>query len=482
VLDIKLIKYKVLQTYINNFKLHNKISTISYTIVNKVKIYGGSSLQGAVTIGGAKNSALPILAASLLSDKKVSIGNVPDIADTRIMLEILKGCGAKYIIKDKSVTESIRSRGRVITIDSSNINELCAPYELVTKMRASILVLGPLLARFGKAKVALPGGCAIGPRPINIHLEALKQMGAEIELDGDYLIASAPNGLKGNEITFEKPSVGATENIAMAASISSGTTVINNAAREPEVVDLLRFLCGMGAEIEGIGTSRLEIVGKPYLNGENYIHTVIGDRIETATYAIAACLTSGKVELHGIEHKLMDDVWGSLSAAGVSMKVLDDHSIEVSASLSGIRPIDIITAPYPGFPTDVQAQIMALLMHAKGTSTITETIYTNRFMHVVELNKMGACISIDCATATIKGGSQIKSADVTATDLRASAALVLAALSAQDGESFVINDIHHLERGYDSMFHKLSKCGAKIELYHDDAFQNIEHIKASNVV
>lgn len=450
--------------------------------MNKVKIYGGNQLNGAITIGGAKNSALPILAASLLSEKKVSIGNVPDIADTRIMLEILKGCGAKYTIKDKSATEFTRIRGRIITIDSSNITELCAPCELVTKMRASILVLGPLLARFGKAKVALPGGCAIGPRPINIHLDALKQMGAEIELDGEYLIASAPNGLKGAEITFEKPSVGATENIAMAASISSGTTVINNAAREPEVVDLLKFLCGMGAQIEGIGTSRLEISGRPYLNGENYMHTVIGDRIETATYAIAACITSGKLELQGIEHKLMDDVWGSLSAAGVNLKVLDEYSIEVSASPSGIKVIDIITAPYPGFPTDVQAQIMALLMHANGTSTITETIYTNRFMHIVELNKMGASISVDGATASIKGGFKIKSADVTATDLRASAALILAALSAQEGESFVVNEIHHLQRGYDSMFHKLAKCGAKIELYHDDAFQNIDHIKTSNLL
>lgn len=443
-------------------------------MAKRVQITGGRSLYGEIAIGGSKNAALPILAASILSNYPVHIHNVPDIADTLIMMQILQNMGSTLQI-DGSCSLTTASRNRVITIDNSLIHSIEASYDLVSKMRASILVLGPLLTKFGKAHVALPGGCAIGARPIDMHLAALGKMGAIIEMNDGYIVATAPNGLHGAEINFEKVSVGATENIAMAAVLASGTTIINNAAREPEAVDLLNFLCGIGANISGIGTSRLEITGVKELSALNYHHHIIGDRIETATYAIASALTHGSLLLHGINHYIMDDVWTTLSKAGVELKVIDEATIQAGAHPDGFHPIDIATAPYPGFPTDVQAQLMALLTHTSNTSFIKETIYENRFMHVNELVKMGANITVNGNTATIKKGNFIKNAEVNATDLRASAALVLAALSSDKDHSFIINDVYHLERGYDSMFAKLATCGADISIDNGNGFESISN-------
>jgi len=443
-------------------------------MAKRVKITGGRVLHGTIAIGGAKNAALPILAASLLSNKDVNIHNIPDIADTRLMMQILHSCGVTTVTAGEC-SVATASRNRIVTVNASKVDKFEASHDLVSKMRASVLVLGPLLARFGEARVALPGGCAIGARPIDMHLSAFAKMGAVIEADDCYIAAKAPNGLHGAEINFEKVSVGATENVAMAATLASGTTVINNAAREPEVVDLLNFLCGMGAKITGIGTSRLEITGVAALDAENYHHAVIGDRIETATYAIAAALTGGSLLLSGMDHTLMDDVWAPLSKAGVKLKVIDATSIQASSYKDGPRAMDVATAPYPGFPTDVQAQMMALLTQAKGESHIKETIHDNRFMHVKELNKMGANITTNGDTATVRGVSVMHSAEVMATDLRASAALVLSALSSEEGQSYVINDVYHLERGYDRMFFKLAACGADISIDKGDGFEKIEY-------
>ncbi len=431
-------------------------------MTNRVKVFGGNPLHGEIAISGAKNASLPIMAASLLCTHPVMLQNIPDIADIRVILQILGKCGVTVEQHGEcSITHA--SRNRTLVINSCDINSFEASHELVSKMRASILVLGPLLSRFGKAKVALPGGCSIGARPIDMHLNALKQMGASIEIDGNYIIANAPYGLQGTEINFEKVSVGATENVAMAAALAKGVTIINNAAREPEVQDLLNFLQGQGVEINGIGTSRLEIYGTTEL-ASNYCHTVIGDRIEAATYAIAACMTNGSLLLNGIDSTSLNDVWSTLSEVGVKLEVIGPDSIRASARETGLKPANITTDPYPGFPTDMQAQLMALLTVAAGKSSIKETIHDNRFLHVRELVKMGADIIIDGDTATVNGAQPMRGAELFATDLRASAALILAALALAEDQSSIINDVYHLERGYDHMFYKLAACGANLQI------------------
>lgn len=420
--------------------------------MDKIRIIGGTPLNGTIQISGAKNAALPLMAASLLTDDALTLSNVPYLADIVTMANLLAQHGV-----DISFSTSAGNIGRTMSLSSANIHNLTAPYELVRTMRASVWVLGPLLARFGAAKVSLPGGCAIGTRPIDLHLKALEQMGAHIELAEGYIHAHTHGKLKGAEINFEKVSVGATANVIMAASLAEGVTIIRNAAREPEVCDLAYCLQKMGAKIDGIGHDTLSIEGVDKLHGCDY--SIIPDRIEAGSFAAAAAITGGDVELIGARMEHMQAVAEKFTAAGVEM-VETERGIRVTAGKK-ILGIDIMTQPFPGFPTDMQAQMMAMLCVADGASMITETIFENRYMHVPELSRMGAKIVVHGSSAMIRGTQELTGAEVMATDLRASLSLVIAALAAQ-GET-IIHRVYHLDRGYERLEEKLSACGAKIE-------------------
>lgn len=420
--------------------------------MDKIRITGGAPLNGTIRIGGAKNAALPLMAACLLTDQPIQLGNIPYLADITTMAKLLGQHGVRLSMREPN------GHGRDITLDASQITNFTAPYEIVRTMRASVLVLGPLLARFGEARVSLPGGCAIGTRPVDLHLSALEQMGAVIELEEGYMIATAPKGLKGADITFAQVSVGATENILMAASLADGTTILRNAAREPEIGDLAALLIKMGANIEGVDTDTLTIKGARALKSAS--HRVIPDRIETGSYLVMAAATGGELELQDAHLSTSGALIEALINVGVGVQALPD-GLRVWREKDRLQPVDIITAPYPDFPTDMQAQMMTLLALANGTSTITENIFENRYMHVPELVRMGANITAKDRTATIKGPCSYKGAEVMATDLRASMSLIIAALAAK-GET-VIHRVYHLDRGYERLEDKLSRCGAKIE-------------------
>lgn len=409
-------------------------------------INGGKPLIGKVKIGGAKNSALKLMCAALLTDKPVILHNVPELDDITSMARLLAHLGAKLGSHENNTLE----------IQADNVNDLTAPYELVRRMRASIIVLGPLLARFGKVKVSLPGGCAIGTRPVDMHLKALEQMGATIEIDGGYVIAEAKQ-LQGAEIFFEKVSVGATENILMAATLAEGETVLHNAAREPEIVDLANMLIKMGAKIEGAGSETIKITGVPSLGGVE--HTTVADRIEAGSFILAAAITNGDVLLENVPANIMGASLPKMREAGI---IITEEGAGLRAKSGGIiKATNVITAPYPGFATDMQAQFMAFMCLANGTSTIEETIFENRFMHVPELARMGADIKISGHTAVVTGVEKLKAAEVMATDLRASFSLVIAALAAEGQTK--INRVYHIDRGYEKVVRRLAALGADIK-------------------
>lgn len=416
--------------------------------MDKLAITGGKPLLGEVKISGAKNSALPILAGCLLAEDTVTVSNIPHLRDITTTMTLLGEMGVSLTVDEKMN----------ISVDTSTIKNYLAPYELVRTMRASILVLGPLLARFGEAKVSLPGGCAIGSRPIDIHLDGLRAMGAEIDVLNGYIEAKVNGRLKGAELDLPKVTVNGTENLMMAASLADGTTIINNAAQEPEVVDTANFLNNLGAKVSGAGTSKIMIEGVERLSGGKY--RILPDRIEAGTYLIAAAMTRGKIKIKFVDPSTLEDVIEKLRAVGAIIEIGDNW---ISLDMQGKRPkaVDIITAPYPGFPTDMQAQFMALNVIAEGNSTVEETIFENRFMHVEELKRMGAQITLDGNVAHIEGVEKLSAAPVMATDLRASASLVLAGLVA-DGET-IIDRIYHIDRGYESIEEKLSGLKAKIK-------------------
>jgi len=424
--------------------------------MDKIRIKGGVPLEGVIAIGGAKNAALPLMAASLLTPETLVLENVPDLADIATMANLLVQHGAAISL------ETAGSGALVLELSAAHITSTTAPYDLVRKMRASVLVLGPLLARCGRARVSLPGGCAIGPRPVDLHVKGLQRLGAEVELRQGYIEARAPRGLKGAEIAFPTVSVGATENLLMAATLAQGETLLINAAREPEIIDLATCLLAMGARIDGIGTDRLRIVGVGQLHGT--IHKIIPDRIETGTYLMAAAATDGEVRLTGTRIDLVAALVRILEGAGVEVSATAD-GLRVHRCGGALEGVDVMTEPYPGFPTDLQAQVMALMATAKGASMITETIFENRFMHVPELARMGANINVHGASALVRGVPALMGAPVMATDLRASVSLVVAGLVAV-GET-VINRVYHLDRGYERLEEKLAACGATIERLSD---------------
>lgn len=435
--------------------------------MDKMLIRGGKPLNGKIYISGAKNAALPLMAACLLTDEPLVLSNVPRLADIETMcrlleqhgVEIKQGWEPRELPLFSSREPVSGSDGNMMTLRAFSISSTTAPYDIVRKMRASILVLGPLVARYGNARVSLPGGCAIGTRPVDFHINALRAMGAEISIENGYIQAHAPNRLCGTEIAFPVVSVTGTENVMMAACLAKGETTIINAAREPEVTDLANCLVSMGAEIDGIGTSELRIVGKERLKGAN--HTIIPDRIETGTFAIAAAITNGCVELIGARIENLPTVTRVLSDAGISVEKNSDGNLVVKRRNEVLHGIDVTTEPFPGFPTDLQAQIMALMCFADRASLITETIWENRFMHVPELMRMGADIVVHNASAMVRRVPKLKGAPVMATDLRASVSLVLAGLAAE-GET-IVNRLYHLDRGYERLEEKLRACGADIE-------------------
>jgi UDP-N-acetylglucosamine 1-carboxyvinyltransferase len=420
--------------------------------MDQIRITGGVPLQGSIPISGAKNAALPLMAACLLSEETLTLTNVPDLADIATMIELLENLGVTI------ASQPVNDMGLKLTLSANGELNETAPYDIVRKMRASVLVLGPLLARLGEAIVSLPGGCAIGTRPIDLHLSALEEMGAQIDLREGYVHASAPDGLRGATIRFPFVSVGATENVLMAASLAKGTTILENAAREPEIADLAECLVAMGADIHGIGTECLVIQGVDALHHAE--HRVIPDRIEAGTYAVAAAITGGSLDLQGVRSDHLGAVIEALSKAGANVANGGDV-LSVSHPTGHCRGFDVVSQPYPGFPTDMQAQFMALMTTADGASLITETIFENRFMHVPELTRMSADITVHGGSAMVRGHRALKGAEVMATDLRASVCLVLAALAAE-GDT-VINRVYHLDRGYERLEDKLRAVGAKIE-------------------
>ena len=421
--------------------------------MDRIRIRGGNRLAGTLPISGAKNAALPLMAAGLLTDETLSLSNLPYLADIATLSTLLQQLGATVAVRG----DGVKRDGRVIDITTSEIVDTTAPYDLVRKMRASILVLGPLVARCGQAQVSLPGGCAIGTRPVDLHLKGLEALGAEIELSGGYIHAKAPKGLSGGHYVFPFVSVGATENLLMAASLAKGETTLVNAAREPEVVDLAKCLVAMGARIEGIGTDTVTVQGVDALRAAE--HRVVPDRIETGTFAMAAAATGGALELVGARLDIVASVAEALEEAGVEIAETK-QGLKVSRR-NGLVGVDVMTEPYPGFPTDMQAQMMALMSVAAGASMITETIFENRFMHVPELARMGANINVHNASAMVRGVKRLTGAPVMATDLRASVSLVIAGLAAE-GET-VINRVYHIDRGYERIEEKLKGCGAEIE-------------------
>ncbi|MEW5965267.1 MAG: UDP-N-acetylglucosamine 1-carboxyvinyltransferase [Pseudomonadota bacterium] len=425
--------------------------------MDRIRIVGGNKLEGTIPISGAKNAALPLMIASLLTPDRLTLKNVPNLADVNLLARILRNHGVDLAVDGKRPGPSTHI-GETFHLTARDIVDTTAPYEMVSRMRASFWVLGPLLARMGRARVSLPGGCAIGTRPVDLHLAGLKALGAEIDIDAGYVVARAPKGLKGARVLFPKVSVGATHNVLLAATMASGETVIENAAREPEVGDVAECLVKMGARIDGIGTSTLRIQGRDRLEGA--VHTVLPDRIESGTFAYAVAATGGDVLLEGTRRSLLDTALVALEQTGAEVEETNS-GIRVRRNGSGIEPITIETQPFPGFPTDLQAQMMALVTRAKGTSVIRETIFENRFMHVQELARLGADIQLHGDTATIKGVKVLRGAPVMATDLRASVSLVIAGLMAE-GET-IINRVYHLDRGFERLEEKLSRCGAAIE-------------------
>lgn len=430
--------------------------------MDKILIRGGIPLSGTIPIGGAKNAALPLMAASLLTAEPLVLSNLPDLADVTTMANLLVQHGINISVANQ--TDAPANGGRTLELSARHITSTTAPYDLVRKMRASVLVLGPLVARRGRARVSLPGGCAIGTRPVDLHLKGLERLGAVVELREGYIDARAPGGLRGAEFVFPSVSVGATENLLMAAVLAEGETHLINAAREPEITDLAACLNAMGARIDGIGSDRLRIFGVPSLHGAH--HRVIPDRIETGTYMMAAAATGGTVRLSGACVDHVTAVMRLLEAAGVSVSA-DDDGLAVSRNNGRLSGTDVMTEPFPGFPTDLQAQIMAAMATADGASMITETIFENRFMHVPELARMGANINVHQASALVRGVPRLNGAPVMATDLRASSSLVIAGLAAE-GET-VINRVYHLDRGYERLEEKLAACGARIERLRDAA-------------
>ena len=425
--------------------------------MDRIKIIGGERLTGRIPISGAKNAALPLLIASLLTSDRLTLKNVPNLADVGLLARILRNHGVDHSIEGKRAGPSTHL-GETYHLTARDIVDTHAPYEMVSRMRASFWVLAPLLARCGEARVSMPGGCAIGTRPIDMHLLAMKALGAEIDIDGGYVVARARKGLRGGRIQFPKVSVGATHAALMAAALCRGETVIDNAAREPEIGDVAQCLVKMGAKVEGIGTSTLHVQGRDRLEGAT--HTVLPDRIETGTFAFAVAATGGDVVLEGARMSLLESALHTLAETGAVVSETDD-GIRIVRNGRGIAPVTLETQPFPGFPTDLQAQMMALMTRADGTSVIRETIFENRFMHVQELARLGADIHLHGDTATIKGVKRLTGAPVMATDLRASVSLVIAGLVA-DGET-MINRVYHLDRGFERLEEKLSNCGAQIE-------------------
>ena len=425
--------------------------------MDRIRIVGGNPLEGEIPISGAKNAALPLMIASLLTDQTLILENVPRLADVLQLQRILSNHGVDIMVGGKKPGETAYD-GQTLMLSAARIVDTTAPYELVSRMRASFWVVAPLLARMGEARVSLPGGCAIGTRPVDLLLMALERLGAEIDIDAGYVVARAKNGLRGGDIAFPKVTVGGTHTALMAASLANGTTVIDNAAREPEIVDLADCLIKMGAKISGAGQSRIVVEGVARLDGAR--HRVVPDRIETGTYAMAVAMTGGDVFLQNARPALLQAALDVLTQAGAEISPTND-GIRIKRNGAGIAPVEVTTDPFPGFPTDLQAQLMALMTRAKGTSHITETIFENRFMHVQELARLGARIHLDGDTATIEGVPRLKGAPVMATDLRASVSLVIAALAAE-GET-TVNRVYHLDRGFERLEDKLAACGATIE-------------------
>ena len=417
--------------------------------MDSILVTGGNALNGEIPIAGAKNACLTLMPATLLSEEPITLTNAPRLSDIKTMGALLESLGTEV---------TSMQDGKVLTMSSHNLDNLTADYDIVRKMRASILVLGPMLARAGQAVVSLPGGCAIGARPVDLHLKAMEALGAQIELRDGYVHAKAPQGLKGAVIEFPFVSVGATENALLAATLAKGTTVLKQAAREPEIVDLAECLIAMGAQIDGHGTSTITIQGVDRLHGAT--HPVVTDRIELGTYMLAPAITGGEVECLGGKIELLAAFCEKLDEAGISVEQTP-HGLKVKRTNADIKAINVTTEPFPGFPTDLQAQMMALLCTAKGTSVLEEKIFENRFMHAPELGRMGAQIEVNGGMATVTGVERLKGAPVMATDLRASVSLILAGLAAE-GETLV-NRVYHLDRGYERVEEKLSNCGAKIE-------------------
>ena len=425
--------------------------------LEQIRITGGARLDGRITISGAKNAALPLMIASLLTDETLTLENVPRLADVALLKRILGNHGVDHSVDGKRAGQD-ELTGETLHLSAHEIVDTAAPYDLVSRMRASFWVIGPLLARTGEAKVSLPGGCAIGTRPVDFFIEALEELGAKIDIDGGYVLATARGGLRGGRIKFPHVTVGATHVAMMAASLARGETIIENAAREPEVVDLAACLTKMGARIEGAGSSTIHVDGVPRLSGAR--HFVLPDRIETGTYAFAAAMAGGSVILEGARADLLAAPLETLRNIGVGVDITNE-GVRITRNGSGLAPVDITTEPFPGFPTDLQAQLMAVLCRAEGTSTIRETIFENRFMHVQELARLGADIHLDGQVATVAGVARLKGAQVMATDLRASVSLVIAGLVAE-GET-VVNRVYHLDRGFERLEQKLGRCGAQIE-------------------
>jgi UDP-N-acetylglucosamine 1-carboxyvinyltransferase len=425
--------------------------------MDRIRIVGGRPLNGTIPISGAKNATLPLMIASLLTEETLILDNVPRLADVVLLERILGNHGVDIMTSGKRRGETA-DHGQTLHISAARIIDTTAPYDLVSKMRASFWVLAPLVARMGEAKVSMPGGCAIGTRPVDLLIMAISQLGAEIEIDGGYVIARAPNGLRGGEIVFPKVTVGGTHTAIMAASLANGATVIENAAREPEIADVADCLNKMGAKISGAGTGRIVVEGVGKLHGAR--HAVLPDRIETGTYAMAVAMAGGDILLQNARPELLQAALDVIARTGTTVTPTN-QGIRIARNGSRLGPVDVTTAPFPEFPTDLQAQLMALMTRAHGTSHIVETVFENRFMHVQELARLGARIQLDGERATIEGVEQLKGAPVMATDLRASVSLVIAALAAE-GET-IVNRVYHLDRGFERLEEKLGRCGAAIE-------------------
>ena len=428
--------------------------------MDRIRIVGGRELAGTIPISGAKNAALPLMIAAMMTGDTLTLENVPHLADVEQLIRILGNHGVDYSVNGKRDHQNGNGGGysRTINFTARDIVDTTAPYELVSKMRASFWVIGPLLARMGEARVSLPGGCAIGTRPVDLFIDGLQALGADIDVDNGYVVAKAKNRLKGNRYTFPKVSVGATHVLMMAAALARGETVLENAAREPEVVNLAECLNAMGAKIHGAGTATITIDGVDQLHGASV--RVIPDRIETGTYAMAVAMAGGDVLLKDAQPDLLQNALDVIAQTGAEITPTNE-GIRVKRNGAGISPVDVTTEPFPGFPTDLQAQFMGLMTKAKGKSRITETIFENRFMHVQELARLGAHITLSGQTAIVEGVSKLKGAPVMATDLRASVSLVIAGLAAE-GET-TVNRIYHLDRGFERLEDKLSGCGAVIE-------------------